>query len=422
MTDTTPDIPEPRPNLDSIAELSESALVPLDPSVIALQPYADCPTDPTVRMLPDFSVVEDAPTVPRAERSVLARPTELVTLLPPPAPAKPAEPVTLLPPPSAPLPPLPVLPKKASSVRPRAKARKPRSLPPIAPLPAKPKESFPPPPSLPRDLPRAPATLEWALGEPERTVEDTDERTSVMPVSGAVEREARRPWRVGFTLPAAAAGAVLGLVVFLSAYLALTPASPAAPASSNDALLITVAGPGGGAVHTPQVFVDGVRRCESSPCLVPGLPSGLHFVTVTAADHVTTSPRVVRVAAREPSLLHVELARESEPPAPITSAPAAAPAPEPDPLPPASLEPPAPAPPPPSRVPLVPAGTSFLSFNSIPASAVVLDGQPLGRTPRLNVPVKPGSHMVVFVHPEGARQARAVEVEPGARQTVAVRF
>ncbi len=137
---------------------------------------------------------------------------------------------------------------------------------------------------------------------------------------------------------------------------------------------------------------------------------------------VTTSPRVVRVAAREPSLLHVELARESEPPAPITSAPAAAPAPEPDPLPPASLEPPAPAPPPPPRVPLVPAGTSFLSFNSIPASAVVLDGQPLGRTPRLNVPVKPGSHMVVFVHPEGARQARAVEVEPGARQTVAVRF
>lgn len=276
------------------------------------------------------------------------------------------------------LPPLPRVPMPA-----RSKPR--RALPPIAPLPPKPPEP-------------APAAAE-------------EERTSVIPV----ELDVKRPFGFRFALPALA-GALLGLALFSSAYFALRPARPAAPATRGDALLVTVAGPGGGAVDSPQVFIDGVRRCESSPCLVPGLSEGLHFVTVTAPAHVTTSPRVVRVAEREGSLLHVELARESAAAAaaPAPPTPAAAP----DPLPPAMPEP---AVPPKRAAPFAPVG-AFLNLNSVPASAVVLDGQPLGRTPKLDVPVKPGSHVVVFVHPESGRQTRAVMVEAGARQTVAVRF
>lgn len=45
-------------------------------------------------------------------------------------------------------------------------------------------------------------------------------------------------------------------------------------------------------------------------------------------------------------------------------------------------------------------GEAFLNINSLPASTVVLDGKPLGPTPRVKVPVKPGEHTVLFVNAE----------------------
>jgi len=470
---------ETRPRLESIDELSPSALVLLDepslievvePSLIevSVEPllarYEDCPADPTVRMLPDFSVVDDSPTVPRALRaplddetarlpappkpseppigmsfapSQLPEPASVRVPAPPllgapdairlPAPPKLPELVTLLPSPRSSLPPPPVLPNRPSS-RPRVKGKKARSLPPVAPLPQKRTESLPAP-ALPKEFPRPTPTLEWALAEalPAYDAEDT-ERTSVIPVSSAVSREPKARRKIASLLPALV-GALLGLALFVGIYFALQPSRPAVATGRKDALLITVAGPGGGAIEAPQVFIDGVRRCEISPCLVPGLPEGLHFVTVTAPSFVTTSPRVVRVTDREAALLHVELAKDAAPPAPTTQ-PVSAPEP------PASMsqlpldEAPVPAPtfarpsqPTPNR-PTAPValGSAFLNLNSIPASAVLLDGQPLGRTPKLNVAVKPGPHVVVFAHPEQGRRARTVSVEVGERQTVAVKF
>lgn len=63
-----------------------------------------------------------------------------------------------------------------------------------------------------------------------------------------------------------------------------------------------------------------------------------------------------------------------------------------------------------------------LNINSIPVSTVLLDGRPLGQTPKVGVSVSPGSHTVVFVHPEHGRKVRAVTVQAGQTATAAVRF
>ncbi len=69
-----------------------------------------------------------------------------------------------------------------------------------------------------------------------------------------------------------------------------------------------------------------------------------------------------------------------------------------------------------------PSSKATLNLNSIPASNVILDGRPLGSTPKIGVSVSPGSHTVMFVHPEHGRKSRAVTVQAGKTATAAVRF
>lgn len=69
-----------------------------------------------------------------------------------------------------------------------------------------------------------------------------------------------------------------------------------------------------------------------------------------------------------------------------------------------------------------PAGKGKININSIPVSSVILDGRPLGTTPKVGVSVSPGSHTVVFVHPEYGRKVRSVSVSAGGTATAAVRF
>lgn len=63
-------------------------------------------------------------------------------------------------------------------------------------------------------------------------------------------------------------------------------------------------------------------------------------------------------------------------------------------------------------------GEGFLNINSIPASSVVLDGKPLGPTPRLHVPVAPGEHTVTFVNTEEWLK-KTITVKVGAGETAA---
>jgi hypothetical protein len=53
---------------------------------------------------------------------------------------------------------------------------------------------------------------------------------------------------------------------------------------------------------------------------------------------------------------------------------------------------------------------------------VILDGRPLGQTPKIGVAVSPGLHTVMFVHPELGRKVQTVTVKPGGTATAAVRF
>ena len=63
-----------------------------------------------------------------------------------------------------------------------------------------------------------------------------------------------------------------------------------------------------------------------------------------------------------------------------------------------------------------------LNIQSNPRSSVVLDGRTLGLTPRFGVSVAPGSHSVVFTHPEGGKKTLSVSIAPGESKNVAVQF
>jgi serine/threonine-protein kinase len=63
-----------------------------------------------------------------------------------------------------------------------------------------------------------------------------------------------------------------------------------------------------------------------------------------------------------------------------------------------------------------------LNMNSIPVSNVILDGRPLGTTPKVGVSVPAGKHTVIFVHAELGRKSSVVNVPAGGNATAAVRF
>lgn len=60
------------------------------------------------------------------------------------------------------------------------------------------------------------------------------------------------------------------------------------------------------------------------------------------------------------------------------------------------------------------AGEAWLNINSIPAASVVLNGKPIGNTPKVKVSVKPGTHTVLFVNSdEGLKKSITVTVGAG---------
>jgi hypothetical protein len=67
-------------------------------------------------------------------------------------------------------------------------------------------------------------------------------------------------------------------------------------------------------------------------------------------------------------------------------------------------------------------GKGTLNINSTPPSNVILDGRPLGGTPKTVLSVTPGPHTVIFVHPEHGRKAKSVTIEAGKTATATVHF
>jgi serine/threonine-protein kinase len=67
-------------------------------------------------------------------------------------------------------------------------------------------------------------------------------------------------------------------------------------------------------------------------------------------------------------------------------------------------------------------GDAKLNINSIPPSAVLIDGRPVGKTPKSGVSVPPGTHTITFIHPEKGRKATSVTVKAGETKGVGVKF
>jgi hypothetical protein len=68
-------------------------------------------------------------------------------------------------------------------------------------------------------------------------------------------------------------------------------------------------------------------------------------------------------------------------------------------------------------------GTATLNINSIPGSNVVLDGKPIGPTPKLGVSVSAGSHTVKFINTEqNLSKSVSVSVKGGETKTVAAKL
>jgi serine/threonine-protein kinase len=67
-------------------------------------------------------------------------------------------------------------------------------------------------------------------------------------------------------------------------------------------------------------------------------------------------------------------------------------------------------------------GNGKLTLLSVPPVVVLVDGRPVGKTPKRGLSVSAGSHNIVFVHPEKGRKRRSAKVASGASKTVAVRF
>ena len=63
-------------------------------------------------------------------------------------------------------------------------------------------------------------------------------------------------------------------------------------------------------------------------------------------------------------------------------------------------------------------GEAFLNINSIPASSVVLDGKPIGNTPKIKYSVSAGSHTILFVNTEQSFK-KTVTVSVGSGETKA---
>jgi serine/threonine-protein kinase len=74
------------------------------------------------------------------------------------------------------------------------------------------------------------------------------------------------------------------------------------------ALTITVAGPGGRAVDDVHVLVDGVEKCDKSPCQIASLSPGAHLVKASAKGYQETADQAVSVGAGQQATANVTLA------------------------------------------------------------------------------------------------------------------
>jgi PEGA domain len=188
---------------------------------------------------------------------------------PPPPPAAGAPP-----PPPAPLP-------AAGAPPPAARAAALLSRPVSVPPPSLPRAPLPPPPKT------APATFSAPMPPPQAVFE--------APMS--------------MQQPSSSRGLMIGIVVLL---LAGAGAGAMFLMPKKGSMVLTVAGPGNKPVDTVEVYVDGAKKCDQSPCRVMDLPAGTHLVKVTAAGYQPTADEAVKVSSGDEAVENISLTRASD--------------------------------------------------------------------------------------------------------------
>ncbi|MBX3182510.1 MAG: PEGA domain-containing protein [Polyangiaceae bacterium] len=225
-------------------------------------------------------------------------------------------------------------------------------------------------------------------------------------------------------------------------------------------LLANVSGPGGTAVDKFELFVDGSRRCEASPCKVDGLTAGEHFVKVVAPGFESSAAVSVNIEGGQTRTHSIELVPDKS--AKPTDEPAKADAKtdskadsakedsakddtlsvdqlgdkradeKADTKATAKAD---------TKTAVKGAAAKgaakgaekgddkgaaasneqgTIHISSTPPSNVVVDGKPIGMTPK-SVKVAPGPHTIVFIGPEG-RKVQGVNVKPGGTHSASVTF
>ncbi|MDI3290304.1 serine/threonine-protein kinase [Polyangium sp. 15x6] len=232
--------------------------------------------------------------------------------------------------------------------------------------------------------------------------------------------------KLGIVLGVSALLAALGLVAFV-----LIP--------KTGGLRIEVTGRELGKV---AIYVDGQERCGTTPCVVGDLAPGDRIVKVVApgkgekivsasVERGEESPVLIPLEGVEPQRANPP---DTEPPR-LVEAPSTPPAESPSvpevvgTIPAQTPGDAARAPGPSPTTPAVGTTTTqaaqnngTLNINSIPVSKVVLDGRPLGSTPKVGLSVPAGTHTVTFIHPEKGKQTVTVTVKAGESKTAAVKF
>jgi hypothetical protein len=121
---------------------------------------------------------------------------------------------------------------------------------------------------------------------------------SMAPVAGSVYPPAATP-RQGWLMMAAAA--VFGVAALA---IALRP--------RTGELVVTVSGPSGTAAHGVSVRVDGVERCNATPCTLKDLAPGSHLVSASAAGLPPSAERAFVIEPGEHAAQHVSLSAEDQ--------------------------------------------------------------------------------------------------------------
>jgi hypothetical protein len=169
------------------------------------------------------------------------------------------------------------------------------------------------------------------------------------------------------------------------------------------------AGPG---ADGARVLLDG-RLVPELPSTIE-VPAGKQLTLVATKDGYSNYRRTVSfddgVAEKTFEITMVEGSDE-----PVASAAAAAPEPKGSSR--SSRTKPSTPPPAPAPAKGAAKGKATLNLNSIPVSNVIVNGRPLGSTPKMGIQVAPGPQTVVFVHAKLGRKVMSATVNGGETKT-----